>query len=137
MEGTVEEPAAPASAPAPQAPPAPAEGGETAVWPRLLNSYKSRLPAMRRAFLDSAYGVLEGDLLKVICASDLTRTQLHNEEVQSVLQEITSAAEGRPISVTFTVGRLPAAPAAAGAPQEDKLDALIGLGSQFDNFKVK
>ena len=140
-EGSMEESAAPAAAPesspAPNAPSAPAGGGETAVWPRLLNSYKSRLPAMRRAFLDSAYGVLEGDLLKVICASDLTKNQLHTEEVQAVLQEITSAAEGRPISVAFTVGQLPEASAAAAAPQEDKLDALIGLGSQFDNFKVK
>ena len=134
MEETVEQaapqPTAPPAAPAPSA-------GNGEVWPRLLNSYKSRLPAMNRAFLDSAWGVLEGDLLTVICSSDLTKAQLHNEKVQSVLQEITSAAEGRPIAVAFTVGQLPASPAAAAAPTEDKLDALIGLGSQFDNFKVK
>ena len=119
----------------PETPQAPAEGA--AVWQKLLNSYKSRLPAMYRAFMDGAWGVLEGDLLTVICSNDFTKERLHNEKVQSVLQEITSAAEGRPIAVTFTVGQLPKAPAAAAAPQEDKLDALIGLGSQFDNFKVK
>ena len=133
-----ETPPAPAES-APAAPAAaqdaPAEDGD--LWPRLLNSYKGRLPAMNRAFLDSAWGVLEGDLLTVTCASDLTKNQLHNDKVQGVLQEITSAAVGRPVSVAFTVGKLPAATRAPAAHPEDKLDALIGLGSQFDNFKVK
>ena len=67
--------------------------------------------------------------------NDLTKTQLHNVKVHSVLQEVTSEALGRPISVAFTVGELPA-PAAA-AKQEDKLDDLIQFGSQFDNFTIK
>ena len=122
-----EQPAAPVPAVAPAA-----EGGN--LWPRLLGSYKSRLLPMNRAFLDGAWGVLEGDVLTVICANDFTRERLHNEQVQTVLQDVTSAAEGRPISVVFTVGQLPTSPAASA---QDKLDALIGLGSQFDNFKVK
>ena len=125
------------AAPVAPAPSAPAPAGEGDLWPRLLNSYKSRLPAMNRAFLDSAWGVMEGDLLTVICASDLTKNQLHNDKVQAVLQEVTSAAAGRPIAVTFSVGKLPSAAKSPAAQPEDKLDALIGLGSQFDNFKVK
>ena len=125
------------AAPVAPAPSAPAPAGEGDLWPRLLNSYKNRLPAMNRAFLDSAWGVMEGDLLTVICASDLTKNQLHNDKVQAVLQEVTSAAAGRPIAVTFSVGKLPSAAKSPAAQPEDKLDALIGLGSQFDNFKVK
>ena len=90
---------------------------------------------MYRAFLDGARGTLAGDLLTVVCVNDLTKTQLHNVKVHSVLQEVTSEALGRPISVAFTVGELPA-PAAA-AKQEDKLDDLIQFGSQFDNFTIK
>ena len=120
---------------APSSPPAPPAGD---LWATLIHDYKGRLPAMYRAFLDSAYGDLSGDLLTVICASDFTKTQLHNVKVKSVLQEVTSQALGRPISVTFTVGELPqpssdSEQAAAG----DKLDALIDFGSHFDNFKVK
>ena len=62
----------------------------------------------------------------------------HNAKVLSRevgrLETSLRAAEGRPISVVFTVGQLPTSPAASA---QDKLDALIGLGSQFDNFKVK
>ena len=84
-----------------------ASGGDGNLWASLINDYKGRLPAMYRAFLDSAWGTLEGDRLTVICDSDFTKTQLHNVKVQSVLQEVTSAATGQPITVVFQVGELP------------------------------
>ncbi len=114
-------------------------GGEGSLWASLINDYKGRLPAMYRAFLDSAWGMLEGDRLTVICDSDFTKTQLHNVKVQSVLQEVTSAATGQPITVVFQVGELPREQPQGGAavPTHDKMDDLIGFGSQFDNFKVK
>ena len=116
-----------------------ASGGDGNLWASLINDYKGRLPAMYRAFLDSAWGTLEGDRLTVICDSDFTKTQLHNVKVQSVLQEVTSAATGQPITVVFQVGELPKEQPQGGAaaPARDKLDDLIGFGSQFDNFKVK
>ena len=118
---------------------APAAGGEGGIWSALINDYKGRLPAMYRAFLDSAWGTLEGDQLTVICDSDFTKTQLHNVKVQSVLQEVTSAAAGQPVTVVFQVGALPKEQPQGGgaAPAHDKLDDLIGFGSQIDNFKVK
>ena len=114
-------------------------GRDGSLWASLINDYKGRLPAMYRAFLDSAWGMLEGDRLTVICDSDFTKTQLHNVKVQSVLQEVTSAATGQPITVVFQVGELPKGQPQGGAaaPARDKLDDLIGFGSQFDNFKVK
>ena len=116
-----------------------ASGGDGNLWASLINDYKGRLPAMYRAFLDNAWGTLEGDRLTVICDSDFTKTQLHNVKVQSVLQEVTSAATGQPITVVFQVGELPKGQPQGGAaaPARDKLDDLIGFGSQFDNFKVK
>ncbi len=116
-----------------------ASRGDGNLWASLINDYKGRLPAMYRAFLDNAWGTLEGDRLTVICDSDFTKTQLHNVKVQSVLQEVTSAATGQPITVVFQVGELPKEQPQGGAaaPARDKLDDLIGFGSQFDNFKVK
>jgi len=111
-----------------------AQSGDSGIWDTLINNYKSRLPAMYRAFLDSAGGKLEGDLLQVVCANEFTKTQLHNVKVQSVLQEVTSEALGRPIAVSFTVGALPSAAESTGG---DKMDDLISLGRQFDNFKIK
>ena len=53
--------------------------------------------------------------------------------------QVTSAATGQPITVVFQVGELPKEQPQGGAaaPARDKLDDLIGFGSQFDNFKVK
>ena len=92
-------------------------------------------PARRRAFLDGAWGRMEGDVLTVVCASDFTMNQLHNVKVQSVLQSVTSDHLGLPVSVHFTVGELEKP--AVSEPAEDKLKDLIDLGSQFDNFTVK
>ena len=135
-------PAAPAADAAPQrpsdVPPAPqpafaGDGGD--LWGQLLDAYKSQLPAMYRAFLDGAWGRMEGDVLTVVCASDFTMNQLHNVKVQSVLQSVTSDHLGLPVSVHFTVGELEKP--AVSEPAEDKLKDLIDLGSQFDNFTVK
>ena len=111
-----------------------ADPADSSLWNRLIDSYKSRLPAMYRAFLDGAAGLLAGDVLTVVCNSDFTKTQLHNVKVQSVLQEVTSEDQGRPIAVTFTVGVPPKAAETAGSG--DKIDDLIRFGSQFDNFKI-
>jgi len=124
--------------PAPMTQPVSA-AADSGLWSSLINEYKSRLPAMYRAFLDGASGLLEGDRLIVTCDSDFTKTQLHNVKVQSVLQEVTSAATGRAVAVVFRVGDVSQTPPAA-APMSgggDRLDDLIGLGSQFDNFKIK
>ena len=113
---------------------------ETRLWEHLINDYKSRLPVMYRVFLDSAHGALQGDQLIVTCDSDFTKTQLHNVKVQSVLQEVTSAATGRSIAVVFQVGQVEQPPATGGEPSGgsvDKMDDLIDFGSQFDNFKIK
>ena len=113
---------------------APSAGGSD-IWGTLINAYKNQLPPMYRAFLDSAWGTLDGDVLTVVCQNDFTKNQLHNVKVQSVLQEVTSEAEGRPIAVAFTVGDLPKP--SGGSSAGDKLDDLISFGSQFDNFKIK
>ena len=126
---------APPAATPTQAPPL---EGPSDLWDQLIDAYKSRLPAMYRAFLDGARGTLAGDLLTVVCANDFTRTQLYNVKVQSVLQEITSQRVGRPIAVSFTVGEVPETSARhPAAPSGDKLDDLIQFGSKFDNFTVK
>jgi len=107
---------------------------DSGLWNRLIDQYKSRLPAMYRAFLDGATGQLSGDLLTVICNSDFTKTQLHNVKVKSVLQEVTSEALGRPIAVSFTVGDL--TPVQPQKEDSDRMDELIRFGSELDGFKI-
>ena len=121
------------------APPQAERAGGEDLWASLLEGYKNRLTPARRAFLDKAWGRLEGERLMVTCDSDLTKGQLDRDEVAQVLGQVTAAAVGHPVAVAFQVGDLPRTPprGAGGGPRRDKLDDLIGFGSQFDNFKVK
>ncbi|MBQ6116233.1 MAG: DNA polymerase III subunit gamma/tau [Oscillospiraceae bacterium] len=136
-------------------------GGNTGVWEQLSNQYKSRLPVNQRVFLNMARGVLTGDVLTVYCSNDFVRSSLDNPSVLSVLQEVTSGAEGRTIRAELTVGQPPTvvsapaapvspAPAAAGpdpaapqdrppweAPAGDRLEELARSGSQLEHFKIQ
>ena len=102
---------------------------DSGLWDRLIGQYKSRLPAMCRAFLDSARGTLEGDLLQVVCADDMVLHVLQ-EKAAAALQSVTSEAAGREVRVAFSVGEV--APAPKGS-----MDDLVGLGSKLDNFTIK
>ena len=68
----------------------PVSGGDGAVWGRLLDQYKGRLPVNHRVFLNMASGVLEGDCLAVYCNTDFAKTSLDNTTVLTVLREVTS-----------------------------------------------
>ncbi len=111
------------------APAGPADTKDSGLWDRLIGQYKSRLPAMCRAFLDSARGTLEGDLLQVVCADDMVLHVLQ-EKAAAALQSVTSEAAGREVRVAFSVGEV--APAPKGS-----MDDLVGLGSKLDNFTIK
>ena len=108
-------PAAPPRAPAPSSslPDAPAASGDSAIWPRLLDQYKGRLPVNHRVFLNMAGGVLDNGCLTVYCNNDFVTDSLNNTTVLSVLQEVTSAAAGQSIRVELKVG---SAPKSAAAP---------------------
>ena len=85
----------------------------------------------------SAYGILR--LVTPDCLAAFSRKYPHihltyREFPDRQVEQRFLDGEG---DVAFTVGKLPAATRAPAAHPEDKLDALIGLGSQFDNFKVK
>ncbi|MBE6990464.1 MAG: DNA polymerase III subunit gamma/tau [Ruminococcaceae bacterium] len=130
-----------------------ASAGDAALWDRLINQYKGRLPVNHRVFLNMARGVVQDDVLTVYCSNDFVRGSLDNGDVLSVLQEVTSAAAGRPVRVVLTVGKAPEPPAAsAGAqnsaspareaarqtdPREDRLSELVKNASQLDHFKIK
>ena len=117
-------PPAPKTAPAAPAAPAASDSG---VWSRLIDQYKGRLSVNLRVFLNMAGGVLEGDVLKVICENDFVKTSLDKTEVTTVLKEVTSRELGREISVLFAIGTVPkgekkasrtvSAPTPAPAPQ--------------------
>ena len=128
------EPAAPVFAvrPAkPVAPPAaaPAAGGDSTVWMELLDHYKNRISPMYRAFLNVARGSLEGDLLTVVCQTDLAMEKLKSDAVATVLREVTSAHLGRDIRLAFSVGKL--------ETKKGDVNDLIALGNQFGGFTIK
>ena len=153
----------PAAAPAPKAAPAASSGGDSGVWSRLIDQYKGRLSVSLRVFLNMAGGVLEGDVLKVLCQNDFVKTSLDKPEVISVLQEVTSREVGRDVRVTFTVGDVPkqekkasrpapapqpkaeakAAPTETppwdepAAPPADALEELMAKGKTLESFKIK
>ena len=85
-----------------------ASGGDGAVWGRLLDQYKGRLPVNHRVFLNMATGTLEGDCLTVWCNNDFVRTSLDNPTVTGVLQEVTAAHLGGPVRVVLKTGNAPA-----------------------------
>ena len=84
---------------------------------------------MYRAFLNVAHGSLEGDLLTVVCQSELAMEKLKSDAVATVLREVTSAHLGRDIRLSFSVGK----------PETKKGDVndLIALGNQFGGFTIK
>ncbi len=155
----------PVAAPAPKAAPATGapSGGDSGVWSRLIDQYKGRLSVSLRVFLNMAGGVLEGDVLKVLCQNDFVKTSLDKPEVISVLQEVTSREVGRDVRVTFTVGDVPKTekkstrPAPAPqpkaevkasptetppweesvAPSVDALEELMAKGKTLESFKIK
>ncbi len=155
----------PAAAPTPKATPAaPAShAGDSGVWSRLIDQYKGRLSVSLRVFLNMAGGVLEGDVLKVLCQNDFVKTSLDKPEVITVLQEVTSREVGRDVRVTFAVGDVPktekkaARPAPAPQPKAevkavptetppweepvaqsaDALEELMAKGKTLESFKIK
>ena len=136
--GEPTEPAAPAvppapkktvSAPAPAAPKA-ASGDAEALWNSLTENYKSRLAVMQRVFIGKVRGVLDGDVMRVHCPSEIEKNMLSAPDAEAVLHDVTSAAAGRDIAIRFVVG-MP-----EGGAQRDPMEELLRLGSKFDNFKV-
>jgi len=126
------QPPAPRQAPPPSAAPA-ASAGESGLWQSLLERYKQRLTPMYWFMLDDAQGELDGDRLVVRCGDDLTLDTLNCSTVTDVLKSVTSEHLGRPVTVSYTLGRK----AAAVPASEDRLEALIRQGSKFDSFTVK
>ncbi len=84
--------------------------GDTALWGRLLDQYKGRLPVNFRVFLNMATGVVSDDVLTVLCNNDFVKTSLDNATVLDVLKQVTEQATGHPIRVALQVGGGPAAP---------------------------
>ncbi len=84
--------------------------GDTAIWGRLLDQYKGRLPVNFRVFLNMASGVVSDDVLTVLCNNDFVKTSLDNATVLDVLKQVTEQATGHPIRVALQVGGGPAAP---------------------------
>lgn len=113
-----EEPVRPGPAPRkaaerPRQDAAPSPGGtqgDTALWGRLLDQYKGRLPVNFRVFLNMASGVVSDDVLTVLCNNDFVKTSLDNATVLDVLKQVTEQATGHPIRVALQVGGGPAAP---------------------------
>ncbi|MBR2928387.1 MAG: DNA polymerase III subunit gamma/tau [Oscillospiraceae bacterium] len=127
----ISEPAAPVFAvrPAKPAASAVASGGDSTVWQELLEHYKNRISPMYRAFLNVAQGRLEGDLLTVVCQTDLAMEKLKSDAVATVLREVTSTHTGREIRLAFAVGKM--------ETKKGDVNDLIALGNQFGGFTIK
>lgn len=97
------EPAAPrrtvSAVPRDNTPPPPPVRETDECWPALLEQFKARLPMAKRAFLNMAGGVLEGDQLIVQCDNDLVKNTLSKDDVVEVLRQTASEFLGRSIAV--------------------------------------
>lgn len=110
--------------------PAVGTGGDSQIWSQLIEHYKANLRVDKRAFLNMATGVLDGDVMTVICRNKMAQDYLDCPEVNQVLQQVTAQSVGRPIRLRFTVGDAAAgkpaksaAPAKAAAPASQQKKA--------------
>ena len=154
------EPAAPrrtvSAVPRDNTPPPPLVRETDECWPALLEQFKARLPMAKRAFLNMAGGVLEGDQLIVQCDNDLVKNTLSKDDVVEVLRQTASEFLGRSIAVRVVTksasaqrpaagGGEAAAPRAGSAPAPqpkqqadvDPLEHLLNKMQGFDNFKIQ
>ena len=154
------EPAAPrrtvSAVPRDNTPPPPPVRETDECWPALLEQFKARLPMAKRAFLNMAGGVLEGDQLIVQCDNDLVKNTLSKDDVVEVLRQTASEFLGRSIAVRVVTKSASAQRPAAGggeaaaprvgrapAPQPkqqadaDPLEHLLNKMQGFDNFKIQ
>lgn len=76
--------------------------------------FKARLPMAKRAFLNMAGGVLEGDQLIVQCDNDLVKNTLSKDDVVEVLRQTASDVLGRSIAVRVVTKSASAQRPAAG-----------------------
>lgn len=127
------EPAAPQSAPvtASTPPPSVPATGASELWWTLIEKYKDRVMPMYQFMLDDACGSVEGDILVVRCGDDLTRDTLDCPPVVEALSSVTGQHLGRAVSVRFVIGKR------EEQSPEDRMEALIRIGSKYENFKVK
>ena len=154
------QPAAPrrtvSAVPRDNTPPPPPVRETDECWPALLEQFKARLPMAKRAFLNMAGGVLEGDQLIVQCDNDLVKNTLSKDDVVEVLRQTASEFLGRSIAVRVVTksasaqrpaagGGEAAAPRAGSAPAPqpkqqadvDPLEHLLNKMQGFDNFKIQ
>lgn len=131
------QPPFPADAPPVPAEAAPAAGtlspasGGAAWWRALAEECKGRLPPMYRAFLDKCKGQLENGTITVYAPDEIVRGRLDNERVFNALQELGAMKAGGEVRIHLVVGTGPS------ASPEDRLQDLIQLGSQLDNFTIQ
>ena len=86
---------------------------------------------MYRAFLDKCKGELKDSIVTVYAPDEIIRGRLDNDRVLGALQELSALKAGGPVTVRLTVGSGPA------SSPEDKLQGLIQMGSQLDNFSIQ
>jgi len=129
------EPAPPAPAAAPEpvsaAAPAPAaQEADGAVFERLMENYKNRLPIPVRSFIGMAKGRLAGGVMTVYCANDNGKHMLEKANAAAIIAEVTAGAVGQSVTVRFVVGE-------PEGEAHDKMRDLLQIGGKFDGFTVK
>ena len=120
----------PQSAPVSQPEPVPAapaaSGADDAIFTRLLEQYKNRLNPGQRAFIGTASGRLDGDVLTVYCATDFQKDRLDQPDVLAAIREVTERALGRSIAVRMQLGE-------ADGAKHDKMQDLLRMSSRFND----
>ncbi|BAK97888.1 hypothetical protein OBV_06900 [Oscillibacter valericigenes Sjm18-20] len=105
--------------------------GGAAWWHALAEECKGRLPPMYRAFLDKCRGELKNGVVTVYSPDEIIKGRLDNDRVLGALQELGALKAGGLVTVRLTVGSGPV------SSPEDKLQNLIQMGSQLDNFTIQ
>ena len=123
------EDAAEASDPPESAAKAP-KADDGAVFARLMEDYKNRLPVHLRGFLGMAKGRLSGGVLTVYCATDQHTHMLDTPATAATIAEVTAQAIGSGVTVRFLTGE-------PEGEKHDKMLDLFQIGSTFGSFEAK
>ena len=101
-----------------------------AVFARLMENYKNRLPIHLRGFVGMAKGRLSDGVLTVYCVTDEHRHMLDAPEVAATLADVTAQAVGGGVTVRFLTGE-------PEGEKHDKMLDLLQIGSTFGSFEAK
>ena len=109
-------------------------------WKKLVAGLRGRVPMGEYSFLsnmDMVRGTLDGALLTLWVQSEFVKNMISKPGILAALENAAKPLPGGPYRAVVTVGKPPEASATAPSKGRDKLDDLLGLGTEFGNIIIE